>query len=99
MNNFPNQEKATNREMVKRVKKWRSILKPTARQTANPAYWNEADERAYKAICALLEETRDLPTEAENLLCSALEREPWINAASKFLEKIRDYTYGGEGKE
>ena len=98
MSNFPNQEKVTNREMVKRVKKWRGILKPTARLTANAAYWDESDERSYKAICALLEEIRDLPTEAENLLCSALEREPWINAASKFLKKIRDYAYVGGGK-
>jgi len=95
MSKFPNQEKVTNREMVKRVKDWRGILKAHASLT-NAAYWNEKDEKAYKAIHSLLEEIRDLPTEAENLLCSALDREPWINAASKFLEKIRDYTYGGE---
>jgi len=77
--------------MAKKMKDWRDILSLQAKQTANAAYWNEKDERAHKAICSLLEEMRDLPTEAEGLLCSALEREPWIMAASKFLEKIRDF--------
>jgi len=91
MSNFPNQEKVTKQEIMEKMKDWRDILRTQARQTANAAYWNEADERAHKVIYAFLEEIRNVSEVAENLLCSALERDAWIQAASRFIEKIRDF--------